>query len=114
MAAAHVVHFFAQKHNLEVLHKLLSYGITWPIPEKKSLNPQHRLYGKIVVLTGTLNRLSREEAKEKLVAVGAKIAGSVSAKTDYVIAGLDPGSKLDKAQALGVQVMGEDEFIEWL
>ncbi len=67
--------------------------------------------GKTVVFTGTLSRLSRNEAKAQAERLGAKIAGSVSKKTDYVIAGTDAGSKLDKAQELGVKVLSEDEWI---
>jgi DNA ligase (NAD+) len=67
--------------------------------------------GKTVVLTGTLATMSRDEAKEKLESVGAKVAGSVSKNTHFVIAGTEAGSKLDKAQALGVPVLSEAEFI---
>ena len=70
--------------------------------------------GKTVVLTGTLSALSRDEAKDKLEALGAKISGSVSKKTDYVIYGAEAGSKLDKANALGVAVLDEDRFLAML
>jgi DNA ligase (NAD+) len=66
------------------------------------------------VLTGTLDKMSRSEAKEKLLALGAKVAGSVSKKTDYVVAGAEAGSKLTKAESLGIPVVGEDTLIEWL
>ena len=67
--------------------------------------------GKTFVLTGTLAALSRQQAKEKLEALGAKVSGSVSKKTDYVVAGLESGSKLERARELGVAVLNEDEFL---
>ena len=70
--------------------------------------------GKTFVLTGTLQTLTRDEAKEKLEQLGAKVAGSVSAKTSYVVAGVDPGSKLTKAKALNVVVVDEKEFLKML
>ena len=72
------------------------------------------LAGKTFVLTGTLPTLSRDEAKEMLEAAGAKVAGSVSKKTDYVVAGEDAGSKLEKARALGIRVLAEGEFVALL
>ncbi|MBC7213719.1 MAG: NAD-dependent DNA ligase LigA [Burkholderiaceae bacterium] len=106
---AHSIHtFFAQPHNREVIAQLRACGITWP--EGPPATPQggaQPLAGKTVVLTGTLPTLSREAAKELLEAAGAKVSGSVSKKTDYVIAGADPGSKLSKAQELGVPVLDE-------
>jgi DNA ligase (NAD+) len=70
------------------------------------------LAGKTFVLTGTLASMSRDDAKERLVELGAKVAGSVSAKTDYVVVGDDPGSKADKARELGVAMLGEKEFLK--
>ena len=72
------------------------------------------LSGKTFVLTGTLACLTREEAKEKLEALGAKVSGSVSKKTDYVVAGVEAGSKLDKARELGVAVLDEQQFLALL
>lgn len=111
VGAAHVVHFFAQAHNLDVVNKLLAHGIHWPVIEAVTKNPEHEFYGKTVVLTGSLMRMGREEAKALLLNCGARVAGSVSAKTDYVVAGSDAGSKLVKATDLGVRVLSEDEFI---
>jgi DNA ligase (NAD+) len=111
VAASHVVHFFAQQHNIEVINRLLAYGIHWPIHEKKPLNTNNPFFGKTIVLTGTLNTMAREEAKALLLSLGAKVSGSVSAKTDYVIAGSEAGSKLTKAVALGVKVLDEEELI---
>ena len=112
IVAEHVVHFFSQEHNLEVIAELLALGINWPQVEKKDLNKNHPLFGKTVVLTGTLKSLSRDEAKAKLLALGAKVSGSVSAKTDYVFAGTEAGSKLTKAQDLGVAILDEDQMID--
>lgn len=111
VGASYVVHFFAQSHNVDVIDKLIGYGVHWPIEARKVLDQQHPLYGKTVVITGTLASMGRDQAKSRLEAVGAKATGSVSAKTDYVLAGSDPGSKLDKAMQLGVSVLDEDAFL---
>jgi DNA ligase (NAD+) len=98
--------FFAQPHNREVVEQLRANGVRWPEsePEARAVLP---LAGKTIVLTGTLPTLSRDEAKDLLEAAGAKVAGSVSKKTDYVVAGAEAGSKLEKAQQLGVAVLDE-------
>jgi DNA ligase (NAD+) len=98
--------FFQQPHNREVVEQLRAVGVTWPEsqPAPAALLP---LAGKTFVLTGTLPTLSREQAKEMLEAAGAKVAGSVSKKTSYVVAGEEAGSKLDKARELGVPVIDE-------
>lgn len=111
VGAAYVVHFFAQAHNLEVVNKLLAYGVHWPIESAKPADLHSVFYDKTVVLTGTLTRMSRDEAKAALLAKGARVTGSVSAKTDYVIAGEEAGSKLTRARELGVAVLTEEEFI---
>ena len=98
--------FFDQPHNREVVDQLRACGLTWPEGEPAEQTPQ-RLAGKTFVLTGTFPTLSREDAKAMLEAAGAKVAGSVSKKTDYVVAGADAGSKLTKAQELGVSVLDE-------
>lgn len=99
--------FFQQPHNVEVVNQLRACGVTWEEGEPAAQAPKP-LSGKTVVLTGTLPTLSRDEAKELLEAAGAKVAGSVSKKTDYVVAGAEAGSKLDKARELGVAVLDED------
>lgn len=114
VGAHHIVHFFAQAHNLEVIEKLLAAGITWPKPEKKQMDSSNPLFDKTIVITGTLNSMSRDEAKNKLLAVGAKVTGSVSAKTDYLLAGSEAGSKLEKAIKLGVPLLSEDDFLRWV
>lgn len=99
--------FFQQPHNREVIEQLRACGLHWEEGEPVAQAPKP-LSGKTVVLTGTLPTLSRDEAKELLEAAGAKVAGSVSKKTDYVVAGAEAGSKLDKARELGVAVLDED------
>ncbi|MDE2414999.1 MAG: NAD-dependent DNA ligase LigA [Comamonadaceae bacterium] len=104
---AEAIHtFFAQQHNREVVEQLRACGLTWEegAPAEAVAQP---LAGKTVVLTGTLPTLGRDEAKDMLEAAGAKVAGSVSKKTHYVVAGADAGSKLAKAQELGVPVLDE-------
>jgi DNA ligase (NAD+) len=98
--------FFAQPHNREVIEQLRACGVRWTEGAPQA-HAQLPLAGRTVVLTGTLPTLSREEAKERLEAAGAKVAGSVSKKTHYVIAGAEAGSKLDKARELGVPVLDE-------
>ncbi|HKX95850.1 MAG TPA: NAD-dependent DNA ligase LigA [Methylibium sp.] len=100
--------FFEQPHNREVVEQLRAAGIAWEEHDGQGDLSPKPLAGKTVVLTGTLPTLSREAAKEMLEAAGAKVAGSVSKKTDYVVAGAEAGSKLAKAQELGVAVLDED------
>ena len=114
VGAYNIVHFFTQPHNLEVIHRLLILGVHWPKNERNQINIQHPFYGKTLVLTGTLTSMSRDEAKATLLALGAKICGSVSVKTDYVIAGSEAGSKLAKAMDLGVSVLDEEQFTQLL
>ncbi len=99
--------FFQQPHNREVIEQLRACGLHWEESEPTVAAPLP-LAGKTVVLTGTLPTLSRDEAKEMLEAAGAKVAGSVSKKTDYVVAGAEAGTKLEKAQSLGVAVLDEE------
>ena len=98
--------FFQQPHNREVVEQLRACGVTWPEGAPTERGPQV-LAGKTIVLTGTLPTLSRDAAKEMLEAAGAKVSGSVSKKTSYVVAGEDAGSKLAKAEELGVPVLDE-------
>lgn len=112
VVAHHIYTFFQQTHNLDVIQRLLDAGVNWP--EEKPVYADSALAGKTIVLTGTLENLSRSEAKEKLLALGAKVAGSVSAKTDFVVAGRDAGSKLNKAQSLGIDVVDEATLIQWI
>lgn len=103
--------FFTEPRNQQVVDALVEAGIAWndvngAEPENDSLN------GLVFVLTGTLETMTREQAKSRLVARGAKVTGSVSGNTDYLVAGSDPGSKLSKAERLGVTVIGEQELAD--
>ncbi|MBT9506637.1 NAD-dependent DNA ligase LigA [Rhodoferax sp.] len=98
--------FFDQAHNREVVEQLRACGVTWEEGAPALATPKP-LTGKTFVLTGTLPTLSRDEAKELIEAAGGKVAGSVSKKTDYVVAGTEAGSKLEKAQSLGVAILDE-------
>ena len=106
VVAQSIANFLAEPHNVEVIEQLRAAGVHWPESEPVAKAPAP-LSGKTFVLTGTLPTLSREDAKELLETAGAKVAGSVSKKTDYVVAGAEAGSKLDKAEALGVPVLDE-------
>ena len=108
IVAGHVVSFFQQVHNLEVIDALLASGITPVLPEKLDSDTTLPLMGNTYVITGTLENMSRDEAKAKLETLGAKVSGSVSKKTTAVIAGDKAGSKLAKAEQLGVEVLNED------
>jgi DNA ligase (NAD+) len=111
VVAESIHQFFAEEHNRTVIEQLRAPGkVTWPEGPPAPRAPQGLLAGKTVVLTGTLPTLSREDAKEMLEAAGAKVAGSVSKKTDYVVAGADAGSKLAKAEELGIPVLDEDDM----
>ncbi len=106
VVAESISNFLGEQHNKDVIDALQQAGITWPETEGKQLATGH-LLGKTFVITGTLPTLSRDEAKEMIEAVGGKVSGSVSKKTDFVIAGSDAGSKLDKAQELGLVILDE-------
>lgn len=114
IVASHIVTFFKQEHNLDVLSKLLGAGIHWPDIQIAPESTDLPLEGQTFVLTGTLSQMPRTEAKKKLEALGAKITGSVSKKTTAVIAGEKAGSKLIKAENLGVSVYSEDDLVELL
>lgn len=111
IAAKHIVTFFSQTHNQEVINNLLTAGVHWPDVEIKTEQP---LQGKTFVITGTLEGMKREEVKQRLLALGAKVSGSVSRKTDYVIAGSDPGGKAEKARQLKIKILDERELFSLL
>jgi len=113
VVAESITNFFAEAHNQAVIAELLAAGIVWPETDGKQLATGH-LVGKTFVLTGTLPNLSRDSAKELVEAAGGRVTGSVSKKTDYVIAGSDAGSKLDKAQELGLVILDEAGLLELL
>lgn len=101
--------FFSEPHNRRVIEELVAAGVDWPAVEPKT-SSQSAVAGKTFVLTGTLPTLSRDQAKDMLIAAGAKVSGSVSRKTDFVVAGAEAGSKLEKAQTLGITIIGEEEL----
>ena len=128
VVAQSIRQFFDEPHNREVVEQLRACKVTWPevqVQHGRASQGENAPYGnvnaglgifsgKTVVLTGTLAAMSRDEAKDKLEVLGAKVSGSVSKKTDFVIAGAEAGSKLDKAVALGVTVLDEAIFIAML
>ncbi|OQR48592.1 DNA ligase (NAD(+)) LigA [Klebsiella oxytoca] len=115
VVATHVRNFFAEESNREVIAQLRKEGVRWPAPVVVNAEEIDSPFaGKTVVLTGSLSQLSRDDAKARLVELGAKVAGSVSKKTDLVIAGEAAGSKLAKAQELGIAVIDEDEMLRLL
>jgi len=109
--AEQVAAFFQNPHNLEVVDALMAAGLHWPVPLAKEVTGSLPFAGKTFVLTGTLAGQSRDEAGDRIRALGGKVSGSVSKKTDYVVAGSDAGSKLAKAEALGVVVLDEAAFM---
>jgi len=113
IVASHVRGFFGEEHNLAVVNALIEQGVHWPALSAPSEDEQP-LAGLTYVLTGTLNTLNRNDAKARLQQLGAKVSGSVSAKTDALVAGEKAGSKLTKAQDLGIDVLTEDDLIELL
>lgn len=112
VVANHIHAFFAQAHNRETIAELRELGVQWKSVEKGMQGDA--LAGKTVVITGTLASMSRDQAKAALMALGAKVAGSVSAKTSFVVAGENAGSKLTNAQALGIPVLNEAAFEQLL
>jgi len=113
VVASSIVSFFEDRGNRQMIERLIGAGIRWP-----DVSPPEPLESNFsdltVVLTGTLDSMTRDEARQALLARGAKVAGSVSGKTDLVVAGADPGSKVDKAMKLGVEIIDESEFLSRL
>ena len=109
LVGRHIVMFFANRENRALIEKLIAHGIHWPQVEPRHSQP---LQGQTWVLTGTLQSMSRNQAKALLVAQGAKVAGSVSGNTDRVVAGPGAGSKRVKAEQLGVKILDETEFVQ--
>jgi DNA ligase (NAD+) len=110
VVAQSMLTFFAEPHNQSVIEKLRLAG-AWKDGEAQSI-VAGKLTGKTFVLTGTLPTLSRDQAKALIEAEGGKVVGSVSRKTDFVVAGADPGSKLTKAQELGIRILDQTTFHE--
>ena len=111
VVASSIINFLSESHNREVIEQLLASGL---VLEAELVAHKAELVGKTFVLTGTLPNLSRDQAKALLEKAGAKVAGSVSAKTAYVVAGEDAGSKLDKAQELGITILDEAQLLDLL
>jgi DNA ligase (NAD+) len=114
VVAKHVAAYFLDPDNAAIVDRLLASGITWAAPRWPAPAARAEMAGKTFVLTGTLLALTREAAEEAIVQQGGKVSGSVSKKTSYVVAGADPGSKLKKAQALGIELLDEPAFLKLL
>jgi DNA ligase (NAD+) len=114
VVAESIAHFFAERHNRQVVEQLRAAGVSWKEEAPARARPPGPFAGKIVVLTGTLAAMTRDEAREQIELGGGKVTGSVSKKTDYVVAGEEAGSKLDKARELGVAVLDEKQFLALL
>jgi DNA ligase (NAD+) len=114
VVAASIARFFREPHNRVVIDRLQGAGVRWKKEPAHGRAVPLAMNGKTLVLTGTLPHLTREEAKAKIEAAGGKVTGSVSARTDYVVAGADPGSKYDKARELGIAVLDEERLLELL
>ena len=108
--AASVESFFQEERNLQVLTRMQDLGVNVEETEGLAEESLHPLTGKIFVLTGTLEGMTREEAKQRIESLGGRVTSSVSKQTDYVVAGKDPGSKLEKANSLGIQVLNEQAW----
>ncbi|WP_333913000.1 NAD-dependent DNA ligase LigA [Vibrio coralliirubri] len=111
IVASHITSFFSQEKNRAVVDQLIELGVNWPVIEEAADDQELPLEGKVVVLTGSLSQLGRSEAKAALQALGAKVTGSVSKKTDILFAGEAAGSKLTKAQDLGIEIRTEEDLI---
>ena len=111
VVAAHVFNFFQQEHNREVIASLRQRGVHWPAQKAKPPPGELPLEGKTFVITGTLDSMSRDAASDRITSLGGKVSGSVSKKTSYVVVGADAGSKLTKAQELGVAILDEAAFL---
>ena len=112
--AQSIAAFFKEPHNRTVIEALIAAGVMWPAVEAPTEGTTSLVAGKTFVLTGTLPTLSRDEAKDLLIAAGAKVSGSVSKKTDFVVAGTEAGSKLEKAQTLGIRILDEEALMAML
>ncbi|MDV6343289.1 NAD-dependent DNA ligase LigA [Nitrosomonas sp. Is37] len=114
VVAQSIADFFAEKHNREVIEQLRSCGVRWEESSEKVMQVSSPLHGKTFVLTGTLPSMTRDMVKERIEHLGGKVTGSVSSKTDYVVAGVDPGSKYDKAVELGITILDEAGLLKLL
>lgn len=115
VVAKSILEFFDEEHNRSVIADLLAQGVHWEaLTANEAFNEDHEFFGKTFVITGSLESFSRDEAGAKIMALGGKVTGSVSKKTDILLAGSAAGSKLSKAEALGIRIMNEAEFLGFL
>jgi DNA ligase (NAD+) len=124
VVAQSIADFFSEPHNLEIIEQLRASGVRWKENDGEAMRQAQpvpgaspgsgKVRGKTFVLTGSLPNLARDEVKEKLEAQGGKVTGSVSKKTDFVVAGADPGSKFDKATELGITILDEAGLLQLL
>ncbi|WP_420590450.1 NAD-dependent DNA ligase LigA [Bacterioplanoides sp.] len=114
IVASHIVNFFAQQRNRDIVEQLQLSGVSWEEKEPVAAADDAPLSGKVAVITGTLASMGRDQAKDYLEQLGAKVTGSVSKKTDFLVAGEKAGSKLTKAQSLDVEVLDDDAFMALL
>ncbi len=110
IVASRIRAFFDEAHNREVIAKLVESGVNWPEKEPSAMSDDGKFSGKTFVITGTLSDMTREEAKARIQDLGGKVTGSVSGKTDVLVAGEKAGSKLTKAQNLGIEILDEEAF----
>jgi len=113
VVAASIKRFLAEPHNLEVIHQLQAAGLHWAEGKAQAV-VSSAIVGRTFVLTGALPTMTRDEAKERIEALGGKVAGSVSKRTDYLVAGSEAGSKMEKAQQLGIAILDESQLLELL
>jgi DNA ligase (NAD+) len=114
VVAQSIAQFFAEPHNREVIRELREHGVRWEEGAPAAARRRSAVAGKSFVLTGTLASMTRDEARDRIEALGGRVTGSVSKKTDYVVVGTEPGSKYDKARELGVAILDEHAFLALL
>ena len=114
IVAASIHEFFREPHNRDVIAQLRARNVTWPAVEAPAATGSSPFSGKTAVLTGTLAGMTRDEAEKRILALGGKVSSSVSKKTDFVIAGAEAGSKLARAEQLGVRILDEEQFLRML
>jgi len=114
VVAQRVSDFFRHGENLRVIAELRRHGVEWPDTEAAPAASVGPLRGKTLVLTGTLEGMTRDEARERIVGAGGRVTASVSKKTNYLVAGANAGSKRDKAEKLGVEIIGQAQLLDLL
>ena len=112
-SAASLIEWFSDERNAKLMRAMGTAGVVALLPER-TVGENRRFTGKTFVLTGELSRFTRDEAKRTIKQLGGQVSASVSRKTDFVVAGTDPGSKYDTAKKLGVKIVNEEEFLNLL